>query len=258
MLTPTIFFYTVLFYTDVAGLAFLLMAHYYTGWSGPRAFLAGLVALAIRQTNIVWVVYSALAHYLNSKSQSLETSPRLLSAAVGFCWADRKIILRRYGWQVALVVIFLAAVRRNGGVALGDQANHVPQLHLAQLCYLLLFLSATVPTSWSCALSILKLTLARLLTHRNALATFSLLCSLLTLAVDRSTFWHPFIYSDNRHYTFYLYKDIFKAHYIKFVPVYALCLVAAFRMVVASRVGVLRFVLWAGAAALVLVPAGLV
>lgn len=60
-LFPPLFFFSALYYTDVASTAFVLLSylifqHHYFQWiRGPAMFLTGLLALSFRQTNIFWI-----------------------------------------------------------------------------------------------------------------------------------------------------------------------------------------------------------
>ena len=97
------------------------MSHYYTGHSGPRSLITGFIAISVRQTNIVWIIYSAIYHYISSRNVTLRNSPALIGTFLKLCWADRKLILYRYSWQLILVLIFLLAFRMNNyHIVLGD------------------------------------------------------------------------------------------------------------------------------------------
>ena len=114
------------------------------------------------------------------------------------------------------------------------------------------------PISWSQTFEITKLSLSRILFNRNACATAFLISSCLIVIIDKFTLWHPFVYSDNRHYTFYLYKDIFKNMKFIFVPVYVVSMICGFRLIVDCRLAILRYLLWLFCVSIVLIPAKLI
>lgn len=63
----------------------------------------------------------------------------------------------------------------------------------------------------------------KLLDSLKNFAIFLIFSTLLVYAVDKFTYSHPFILSDNRHYTFYIWKRLFlKYPFFKFsmIPIY--------------------------------------
>ncbi|PWN51187.1 hypothetical protein IE53DRAFT_386455 [Violaceomyces palustris] len=127
---------------------------------------------------------------------------------------------------------FLFFLRWNGGIVLGDKANHVAALHLPQLFY---FVTFSTFFAWPALLATVRGgSPLRLLTRslRGLFGTFpraiTTLCllGLMLAAIDAFTIEHPFLLADNRHYTFYLWRRVVKAHPLaKFAlaPVYLLC-----------------------------------
>ncbi|SPO39546.1 uncharacterized protein PSFLO_05027 [Pseudozyma flocculosa] len=150
-------------------------------------------------------------------------------------------------------------VRWNGSIVLGDQSNHQAGVHVPQLLYFLLFATvfgwpailAAQPLSSSSrrrqegeeerkapgltnALSSLvdsvavltRRTVRHMLGSASAVATTGVLCWAIKEAVGRYTIEHPFLLADNRHYTFYLWRKVWRRHEaVRFalVPVYLVC-----------------------------------
>lgn len=54
-------------------------------------------------------------------------------------------LLREMAPLAAVAAAFAGFVVYNGGIVVGDRANHSPQLHLVQPLYLLLFTAAALP-----------------------------------------------------------------------------------------------------------------
>jgi alpha-1,2-glucosyltransferase len=95
-------------------------------------------------------------------------------------------------------------------VSAGDRSRHIAVLHLPQLLYFAGFAcvlqpALTVSVVWRHSRS----AMAALAKARNALPSLSLLL-LVVLSVHYCTYTHPFLLSDNRHFTFYIWKNLFQ------------------------------------------------
>lgn len=143
------------------------------------------------------------------------------------CW-QRKLSLLRDLWSLALVpAAFAAFVLWNGGIVVGDKANHEPAVHFMQPLYFMLF-SAVALGPLHFGHKRLELALRWLLLgfQQRPLTMLRLLGTALVLVhyiVAKYTLVHPFLLSDNRHFTFYIWKDILNARPITrhlFVPLY--------------------------------------
>ena len=115
-------------------------------------------------------------------------------------------------WSYAVVIFgFLAFVAWNGSIVVGDKSHHQASLHLPQVLYYAVFAfffaSGQLILNWRMALGFAK----ALLRPRWILA-FILLLALQVLAVHFFTYAHPFLLADNRHYPFYIWKNIFKRY----------------------------------------------
>lgn len=157
----------------------------------------------------------------------------------------------------------------NGGVvALGDKENHSPTgpPHMAQLAYLV----AVCASLWGivgskeavCAREGLEGfgTWARGRRGSNGVrvARVGLVVLSTAFCLWRYSLAHPFLLSDNRHYTFYVWRRLLSRPVVRsaLAPVYVFC-----GWLVASRLSERKEPLWivtfAGAAATVLVPSPL-
>jgi len=275
-LLPTHFFYHFLYYTDSAATAavLLLLLLLYGGpatasrtWgsSVSRAFaaLASLLALAVRQTNAVWIAFAVGT----SAVRQLEADGQL-SARAPLSEAIRSLLLRgglrraapkllaSQAEHLFLLVGFACFVMLNGGVAIGDASNHEMTLHLAQLAYAAALASAPF--------QIETLTFRLPTTLRDAFcsARRAPLLAALVFAATGAAVWatrgHPFLLADNRHATFYLWRHVLSrpARRWALAPLYAL-LGPLLVDRIARAHGGLRALALGVATALVLVPAPL-
>eukprot|EP01116_Phalansterium_solitarium_P018084 TRINITY_DN4652_c0_g1_i1.p1 TRINITY_DN4652_c0_g1~~TRINITY_DN4652_c0_g1_i1.p1 ORF type:complete len:496 (+),score=72.97 TRINITY_DN4652_c0_g1_i1:82-1569(+) len=218
---PPLVFFAWLFYTDQLSLAAVLAC-----WLlclRDRLWLAAAAAAAavlMRQTNVVWVAFAA-AHALLRRAlpQSNASSGWLdeLSLVVRFCWSHLRSLLLDFGPFGLLAVVFGSFVMVNGGIVVGDRTAHAAGFHFAQGLYFVGFsLAWLVLDLGSSATSARRLCRQLLASVRQdrASAGWSALLLLLTLAaavvaVDRFSEPHPYLLADNRHYTFYLWKNFF-------------------------------------------------
>jgi alpha-1,2-glucosyltransferase len=218
-LLPTHAFFGWLFYTDVAGLTFLLAA--WAASTRRRYGLAGLLATAAtatRQTHAVWAAPLALAALVAEADASRPAGAPTIAAAAPRSAPRQAIALARAVaarpaatlgviWPLALPQAALAAliVVNGGSVALGDKAAHAPGMHFAQVVYAAAFISAIL------ALPFLSLRTAALAIqdaggHTGALFIRGVLARTLAgwlAASDGAKKPHPYLLADNRHLTFY-------------------------------------------------------
>ncbi|KAI9019058.1 alpha-2-glucosyltransferase Alg10 [Hyaloraphidium curvatum] len=173
-LFPLSFFFHFLYYTDTGSAFFVLLGYLWMleGRYMPSAG-AAFVSLWFRQTNSVWTLFiAALA------------VTRELSACAGY---ERL---------------------RSSAASDGDKSNHVAGLHVPQVLYFSAFAAfymlPLLPLERLPG-SILGMTWGR---ARSLI--FAMVAQLQ--AVRRFTLEHPFLLADNRHYTFYIWKNIFRRH----------------------------------------------
>jgi alpha-1,2-glucosyltransferase len=149
-----VLFSAALFYTDTGSLAWLLASLWVLLVMRPRAgspsaslplptpsrvaaaSLLAAVATTFRQTNIVWLVFGVGQAALPAVVEAW-TAWRRRGSVTKASAAAPGLLLRSLWPALVPVVAFLAFLRLNGGVVLGDKAAHAPVLHVAQLGYLL-------------------------------------------------------------------------------------------------------------------------
>ncbi|KAJ2920369.1 hypothetical protein MD484_g153, partial [Candolleomyces efflorescens] len=140
-----------------------------------------------------------------------------------------------------VLAAFGAFVIWNGGIVLGDKSNHIPTVHIPQVYY---FVAATTFFGWPVLLSyqggpaaLVHDVWKRMFGDKRRTLVTVLVMGLMAETVRRFTIHHPFLLSDNRHYTFYVWRRIFLAHELVpylLIPVYLACAWAWFLRVGAS------------------------
>ena len=118
---------------------------------------------------------------------------------------------------IVIIVSFVIFVMKNGGIVLGDKSAHQAVIHLPQLGYFcLFFLFFSLPY----APRQLKLFLR--LCRQYPVFTLGIFC-VGVMVVHYNTLIHPYMLSDNRHYTFYIWNKLYGKYSIfryLMVPVY--------------------------------------
>ncbi|GAA5869199.1 hypothetical protein JCM3774_003978 [Rhodotorula dairenensis] len=246
-LMPMLGWWAWMFYTDLASVVLVLLSwrcalkQQYT-----RSASLGATALLFRQTNIVWlafIVAQAVVDRLGPLSDPLLRDARPADVVTvpvrPLAAALRNLpalvpVLASYGPVFAGAVAF---VRWNGGIVLGDKANHVPTVHLAQVLYFLAF----------AAFFFSPLLLSPSRVHQ------ALLGSVRTLSVA-----HPFLLADNRHYAFYLWRRIINVHPLaRYALAPGYFIAARLLWIQLARAGTMplsTLILFGGATCAVLVP----
>jgi len=246
---PIVWFFGFLYYTDVPSVLFVVLttvaAFEDNHW---LAALLGLISCTFRQTNIVWVLYayasSQLIHLRFRRSikeggsllgqlhdpPAHDAAPRDLLDA--FLSIPRTLpdILPSFIPYTLVLAAFGTFIMWNGGIVLGDKANHVPSFHIPQVYYFFAFATAF---GWPVLISgdggpfgLAQGVGYRMFgTKLRALFTAGI-CLCMAVTVKLYTIHHPFLLSDNRHFTFYVWRRIYLLHplvpYI-LIPAYLAC-----------------------------------
>jgi len=139
-------------------------------------------------------------------------------------------ILRAFVPYIPVIVAFSAFVFWNGGIVLGDKSNHVPTLHIPQVYY---FVAFSTMLGWPALISgeggfsfVIREVRRRMFGNARNTVITCILCGVMAVTVRFFTIHHPFLLSDNRHYTFYVWQRAFRFHWIApylFVPGYLAC-----------------------------------
>ncbi|GLT89584.1 hypothetical protein SLE2022_075620 [Rubroshorea leprosula] len=281
-LYPLHWFFSFLYYTDVASLTAVL-AMYLACLNKKYTFsaLLGASAVVIRQTNIVWVLFvacsgiievtlphqtdSVKADDLNASVKSTDqishsssvkqhltlrkrkssgnvdadkyvisrTSASVITPMSGLLPEIQAIILTSWHKKWELLVsfspfffvflTFVGFILWNGSIVLGAKEAHTVSPHFAQVMYFslvsaLFMLPLLFTTSQ-------PMDLLRSFWKKKLLSFFLgfLAFTAAFISVHFFSIAHPYLLADNRHYTFYLWRKIIKAHWsMKYllVPLY--------------------------------------
>ncbi|KDQ15153.1 glycosyltransferase family 59 protein [Botryobasidium botryosum FD-172 SS1] len=230
---PIAWFFAFLYYTDLGSLVFVLLtivtARKRMHW---LAALLGFISCTFRQTNIIWVLFalasSAIARLHTPPSPATPSSDKGTGAALHNPPAHSSTfvdIFRAVQSLIPLVpsliydtipylvltMAFAVFVYLNEGLVLGDKSNHTIALHIPQIYYFFAFSSLFgLPVLISGEGGVVGL--ANDVRKRMKALTSLLLTGLIMVSVYFYTIHHPFLLSDNRHYTFYVWNRIYRFH----------------------------------------------
>ncbi|ETW87597.1 glycosyltransferase family 59 protein [Heterobasidion irregulare TC 32-1] len=240
---PIAWFFGFLYYTEVPSLLFVITT--IVAATQDRHWLAallGIVSCTFRQTNIVWVLYayasSQLMYLRWRRVDHAQTPPPKLHDPPALSAEPADIlrlmasapkvlpdILLDFVPYALVCTIFGAFVVWNGGIVLGDKSNHIPSFHVPQLYYFVAFATMMgwpiLVTSEGGPQKMLRDVGSRMRTVITLLVA-----ALMAASVHLFTIHHPFLLSDNRHYTFYVWRRIFMLHPLVpylFIPGYIAC-----------------------------------
>ncbi|KAJ2714156.1 glucosyltransferase [Coemansia spiralis] len=267
-LFPLSFFFHHLYYTDTASLLLVLLTYLLSLHDRHvLAGAAGIASLWMRQTNVVWAAFvgaSAALRWLQSRRAIARPGDSLAHSLAQLCrWAARPSradaplvgLLAPYAVVVALFAAFAAA---NGGIVLGDKAHHQAGLHVPQLFYYYAYLAAMAAPVVLPAASPRALLMAAARRPVRSTALVLAVGAAMAAAIAQCTVEHPFLLSDNRHYTFYIWKNVFRRHWAArylAIPAYIYSAVAVHRSL--GRTSALWQLALALCTAAVLVPSPL-
>lgn len=243
---PVTLFTGELFYTDAFSLLAVMTVHVLahkagargdqkpSKWSLALTSIAGAAAIAIRQTNIVWVAFSCFSGALHRTPLAALRSKDKLDSCKALI-----AVLHHMAPAFLLGAPFAMFVIANGGsVVLGDASHHKPVFHFAQLCYLCTSIGAYIALDGVVALTnwlisgqcdpihaawleqlrrvVFKAGTSSRTASRTparqinsitigAILAFTTVCAAL---LHRFSYAHPYLLADNRHYTFYLWSRV--------------------------------------------------
>ncbi|KAL5807126.1 hypothetical protein ACOSQ4_029859 [Xanthoceras sorbifolium] len=318
-LYPLHWFFNFLYYTDVASLtAVLAMYLACLKKKYQLSALLGVLAVIIRQTNIIWMLFVACTGVIDitladrrndekvddsnvlirknyrlvatssvtmgsnlrkrksdsavnksdismprtSTSSTTQKSGLLdeMEAIILTSWQMKWEILVSFTPFILAFVGFVVFVYWNGSVVLGAKEAHAVSPHFAQILYFSLVSALfTSPVHFSLGQAA---TLFRSFWKNRLLGFFLVLLALIAcfLSVHFFSLAHPYLLADNRHYPFYLWRKVIKAHWLMkylLVPLYVYSWFSIFSILGKTRrkIWVLAYFL---ATAAVLVPAPLI
>ena len=243
-LSPVHCFTGLLYYTDPASTFFVLLVHYLTvcnhrnrnegissnaftgAWTVARHALtsiAGVLAIACRQNNVVWVAFCMgirILYYVEeeklSKNSLVNECKRLWS-----CVSLRSWILQLFlnpispsalwPFLCAIVAFIFSFVMNGYSVVLGDKSNHKPVWHLCQLLYFAVLTGSVFSLDWFVHRKHNIVCVFKSMLGSKGICWYRVLSSvflvgLCAAAVAFANPTHPFMLADNRHYIFYIWR----------------------------------------------------
>ena len=220
---PVLYFFTFLFYTDSGSTFFVLFTYLMTLHRNHLlAGILGAFAILFRQTNIVWVGFCAcislipiIYEFAHINKKDVRSGFQVYKSFVKAARGNRNNLIHFITvavdevWPYAItILVFLAFFASNGSIVVGAKDDHPAGLHFPQLFYFSAFnlafviMHVDIKTSLASFSTFLK-------RHLMLAAAIGLVSILL---VHNFTMEHRYLLSDNRHYTFYIWKDIIKRH----------------------------------------------
>ncbi|XP_039302495.1 putative Dol-P-Glc:Glc(2)Man(9)GlcNAc(2)-PP-Dol alpha-1,2-glucosyltransferase isoform X5 [Solenopsis invicta] len=251
-LFPPLYFWCFFYYTDVVSMNLvLLMLYLHQHKRTMITALAGLLAVLVRQTNIIWLGFFTVERALDILSHRMEqpVPPGVLSTPLHFrlIWKQITYEMRlgplsfvKFVAQICgsllpyltVCLTFVAFVVWNRGIVIGDRSAHVATVHLCQILYFSAFVSLF---SWPYVVPHLR-ACSRSLRHHWILA--GCIVALMAATIRLNTLVHPYVLADNRHYWFYVWNR-FMGRYVAFryllIPIYGASLYAMWRNIAHLR-----------------------
>lgn len=236
-LFPPLFFWFFLYYTDIFSMTMvLLMLLFYAKQRNFLAAIFGASAILIRQTNVVWVGLIAMESGLNTIEKTLKDINstdswnlfpyirkffRILRSQAKLGIGNLIKFLFNFFLPIlpysVVILAFLIFVYRNEGIVVGDKTAHTPVVHLTQVLYCVVFISGF---AWPYVVPHLK-EFGNFVKSNLLLTTFFF--GSIVAIIHYNTLVHPYLIADNRHFTFYLWKNIINRNtYSKYLlaPIY--------------------------------------
>ncbi|XP_034251591.1 dol-P-Glc:Glc(2)Man(9)GlcNAc(2)-PP-Dol alpha-1,2-glucosyltransferase [Thrips palmi] len=222
---PVLYFFNFLYYTDVMS-TFLVLFAYLLCLQERHVLSAvtGSLAVCVRQTNIVWVMFFGLLSlaetlkqnaYISKKKFTLPvvrsykylellwfSSCRVALANSAACKTLAVSMLRNLTGYIFVGAAFIIFVVWNGSIVVGDKQAHQASIHLTQLLYFsafFLFFMFPVAAPYVFTLHV---------TLRQRVVPVLIGMVIIFTIVHFNTVAHPYLLADNRHYTFYIWRRI--------------------------------------------------
>lgn len=194
MLTPTLFFFNFLAYTDALSLMLMTMAFYYNLVnSRKRLFLFSMLSVFVRQNNIIWLGYLACYRIVLDQKQLFGNDRSILSHAITLVktiLTKKVYILKQFKYQLFLLTLFIGYLYKfnNGRLLFGDVTNHPVSFNPTQILYFALFATLNLPLTIREFLFTWTNVIRRLYYSRHALSTWLFLLSISIVFVDIYTY----------------------------------------------------------------------
>ena len=150
-LTPTIFFFNFLDYTDAASISIITAMFYYSlAGSEVRLGLLSLISVFIRQNNLIWILYLIIYRILSDNKKQIlvpKSLPSHFLTIFKIMFSNKWKILNQTKLQLLAIGIFFGYIElyNDGKLVFGDHSHHKLVFHPNQLLYLSLFCFCNLP-----------------------------------------------------------------------------------------------------------------
>ncbi|KAI6177491.1 Dol-P-Glc:Glc(2)Man(9)GlcNAc(2)-PP-Dol alpha-1,2-glucosyltransferase [Aphelenchoides bicaudatus] len=236
---PVLFDTNLLFYTDLLSLTLVIFA---LGTPTPTlSALIFILSVFSRQTNIIWAAFYCLQHL----QQDFDSKRPLYSTIL--------CVLRHWAFGLLGLGFLVFVVRNDFSIVLGDKTAHQLHLHIPQIFYFASFVLFSSP--------FLFLQNTRIVWRhfKRNIFTYILLGLLMIPCVHYFTYNHLYLLSDNRHFTFYIWRRWFlKGPAFKYLTIPLYVISFAYIYVTLRHLRWPTLVGWFVATCFVVVPAHLV
>ncbi|KAG9289259.1 hypothetical protein G9A89_007504 [Geosiphon pyriformis] len=226
-LFPIVWFYNFLYYTDPGSTFFVLLGYLLAlECKYKTSALVMGISILFRQTNITWVAFilgvstlkvlsSQKDAILNPKVAEIKTWGQGFNQVVIFIMSIFKNFRNVMIYFFPFFILFIALgifIKWNDGIVLGDRSHHTPIFHFPQIFY---FASFTLIFGAPIVLSFDHIgPIWDFVDYRSPrkLLLFWMMMTYLMYMIHEFSFEHPYLLADNRHYSFYLWKNVYRRH----------------------------------------------
>lgn len=217
---PIEFTYYFFFYTDVWSTFFILVSFLYAIQKKIYlCILYGFLSFFMRQTNIIWLsfnVFMFLVLQMENKKNTRSLKNDCFQVLKQI-YLDKIKLIPFFACLIFVLIIFCF----NKGITFGDKENHQFSFHIVQIFYCFTLINFFTWPNWLSYQFVQKYIKQ---IFRNKLNFFIYILSLcfIKIIIDKFSIFHQFLISDNRHFTFYIYKRFLfsKKYQIGIVPLY--------------------------------------
>jgi len=220
-LFPVLYFFNFLYYTDPGSLFFVLLTYYFN--IKQRNNISGMLsicALSFRQTNIIWCFFCTFTAVLESWERQSKKNRGILHFAA-FVNENKWIFLKQHSILVATAVGFVAFICWNGGIVLGDKESHAPVFNFGQIIYFAGFSYGFLMFNYHIGLwniqQTIRSSLHNTLDSKNLCILSAALVAFCSYAAKNFSPAHSYLLADNRHYTFYLWKNFLRHEVVRMI-----------------------------------------
>ncbi|ODV93851.1 hypothetical protein PACTADRAFT_77351 [Pachysolen tannophilus NRRL Y-2460] len=219
---PLLTLYFSLFYTD-SWSTILVVSSLVVGLEGYNLLSAilGLLSITFRQTNVVWNGL-ILAILLDRKIYKNYTG-NIIQDGILFVKAFfNNFMFLTLPFVINFIAFLVFLVHNNWSITFGDKENHAVGFHAVQLFYCSTFMCLFSAPIWLSPKFIKNYCRSFFISPFKVFILF-LQFAIIYGCIQFFTVVHPFLLSDNRHYTFYIWRKIInRSAYTRFylIPIY--------------------------------------